>query len=155
MNTEEINSLLKKHSSTRHVFRGVYARNRLPRRLTYPTALIANTDPDTLPGTHWVAVYIDSNGRGEYYDPAGRPPLHQTFLNFMNKQCTSWTFNTVRVQEVGSSVCGQHCIFYLVHRCADRSMIDVTRTLGKPEDATTRVLYFVNKISKMYLQCCC
>jgi hypothetical protein len=77
MNTLEIDHVLKTHQSTRNVFKGVYARNRLPRRLNVPSALIAigNTDPDDRPGTHWVALYIDANSRGEYYDPTGRPPF--------------------------------------------------------------------------------
>ena len=54
----------------------------------------------------------------------------------MNKHCTSWTYNTVRVQEAGSTVCGHHCIFYLIHRCAGHSMTDVTRLLENPVEAT-------------------
>jgi hypothetical protein len=61
----------------------------------------------------------------------------------MNKHCTSWTYNTVRVQEEGSTVCGHHCIFYLVHRCAGHSMTDVTRLLENPVEATTIVQNFV------------
>jgi hypothetical protein len=56
--------------------------------------------------------------RGEYYDPTGRPPFLRAYVNFMNKHCTSWTYNAIRVQEEGSTVCGHHCIFYLIHRCA-------------------------------------
>jgi hypothetical protein len=57
MNTLKIDHVLKTHPSTRNVFKGVYARNRLPRRLNVPSALIGNTDPDDRPGTHWVALY--------------------------------------------------------------------------------------------------
>jgi hypothetical protein len=59
MNTLEIDHVLKTHPSTRNVFKGVYASNRLPRRLNVPSASIGNTDPDDRPGTHWVALYID------------------------------------------------------------------------------------------------
>ena len=69
MNILEIDHVLKTHPSTRNVLKGVYARNRLPRILNLPSALIGNTDPDDRPGTHWVALYIDANSRGEYYDP--------------------------------------------------------------------------------------
>jgi hypothetical protein len=37
----EINTLLKKHPHSRPVFNGVYARNRLPRLLNVPSALVA------------------------------------------------------------------------------------------------------------------
>jgi hypothetical protein len=57
------------------VFKGVHARNRLPRLLNVPSALVGNTDPDHRIGQHWVAIYIDANSRGEYYDPTERPPI--------------------------------------------------------------------------------
>jgi hypothetical protein len=129
MNTLEIDTLLKKHSHSRPVFKWVYARNRLPRLLNVPSALVWNTDSDHRVGQHWVAMYIDANSRGEYYDPTGTPPFLRAYVNFMNKHCTSWTYNTVRVQEEGYIVCGHHCIFYLMHRCAGYSIAVVTRLL--------------------------
>jgi hypothetical protein len=143
MNTLEIDTLLKKHPHSRPVFKGVYARNRLPRLLNVPSALVGNTDPDHRMGQHWVAIYIDTNSRGEYYDSTGTPPFLRAYVNFMNKHCTSWTYNTVQVQEEGSTVCGHHCIFYLVHRCAGHSMTDVTTLLENPVEATTIVQNFV------------
>ena len=75
MNTLEINTLLKKHPHSRPVFNGVYARNRLHRLLNVPSALVGNTDPDHPMGQHWIAIYIDANSRGEYYDPTD---VHRT-----------------------------------------------------------------------------
>jgi hypothetical protein len=63
MNTLEIDTLLKKHPHSRPVFKGVYARNRLPRILNVPSALVGNTDPGHRMGQHWVAIYIDANSR--------------------------------------------------------------------------------------------
>jgi hypothetical protein len=60
MNTLEIDTILKKHPHSRPVFKGVYARNRLPRLLKVPSAHVANTDPDHRMGQHWVAIYIDA-----------------------------------------------------------------------------------------------
>ena len=143
MNTLEINTLLKKHPHSRPVFNGVYARNRLHRLLNVPSALVGNTDPDHRMGQHWVAIYIDANSKGKYYDPTGIPPFLKAYVNFMKKHCYSWTYNTVRVQEEGSTVCGHHCIFYLVHRCAGHIMTDITRLLENPVEATTIVHNFV------------
>ena len=52
MNTLEIDTLLKKHPHSRPVFKGVYARNILPRQLNVPSALVGNTDPDHRMGHH-------------------------------------------------------------------------------------------------------
>jgi hypothetical protein len=60
MNTLEINTLLKKHPHCRHVFKEVYARNRLPRLLNVPSTRVGNTDPDHPMGQHWIAIYIDA-----------------------------------------------------------------------------------------------
>jgi hypothetical protein len=86
MNTLEINTLLKKHPHSRPVLNGVYARNRLPRLLNVPSALVGNTDLDHPMGQHWIAIYIDANSRGEYYDPTGRPPHESAYVNFMYKK---------------------------------------------------------------------
>jgi hypothetical protein len=83
MNTLEIDTLLKKHPHSRPVFRAVYARNRLPRPLRVPSVLVGNTDPDHQIGQHWVAIYIDANSRGEYYDPTGCPPHESAYVNFI------------------------------------------------------------------------
>ena len=105
--------------------------------LNVPSALVGNTDPDHRMGQHWVAIYIDANSRGEYYDPTGRPPHESAYVNFMSKHCLHWTYNTVRVQEEGSTVCRHHCIFYLIHRCAG-----YTRLLENPVEATGIVQTF-------------
>ena len=99
MNTLQIKHILKRHPRTRPVFKGVHARNRLPRLLSVPSALVGNTDPDHRMGQHWVAIYIDANSREEHYDPTGRQPFLRAYVIFMNKHCTSWTYNTVKVQE--------------------------------------------------------
>jgi hypothetical protein len=58
---------------------------------------MGNTDPDHPMGKHWIAIYIDANSREKYYDP----PHESAYVNFMNKHCLHWTYNTVRVQEEG------------------------------------------------------
>ena len=102
--------------------------------------------PNNLPGRHPVAFYIDANSRGEYYAHTGTPPFLRAYVNFMNRHCSSWTYNTVRVQEEDSTVCGHYCIFYLVHRCARKSMDDATRTLRHQREATDIVKTFVHRL---------
>ena len=101
--------------------------------------------PGRSTGTHWVALYIDANSRGEYYDHTGRPPFLRADVNFMNKHFTSWTYYTIRVQEEGSTVCGHHCICYLIHRCDGKSLGDVTRTLRHLREARDRVKTCVHR----------
>ena len=56
MNTEDIEHLL---NYCKPFFLGVFASDELP---SNPRGvLISNTDPSHLPGTHWIAIYINGN----------------------------------------------------------------------------------------------
>ena len=130
MNTLEIDTLLKNHPHSRPVFKGVYVRNRLPRLLNVPSTLVGNTG----------SLYTSTpTQEGNTTTPTGRPPFLRAYVNFMNKHYTSWIYNTIRVQEEGSTVCVHHCIFYLINRCAGHSMTEVTRLLENPVEATDNV----------------
>ena len=139
----EIEDVLKNHPGTRFVFKGVHARNRLPRQLNAPSALVRNTKPESLDGEHGIAMYIDANSKGEYYEPMGLPPYQAAYMTFLNKHCTSWTYNAVRVQEEGSTVCRKHCIYYLIHRCRGYYMTNITGLLKNPKEATDIIKTFV------------
>jgi hypothetical protein len=77
---------------------------------------------------------------GEYYDPTGRSPFLRAYVNFMNKHCHTRTYNTVRVQEEGSTLCGHHCMFYLIQRCAGNNMADFTKL---PQGPKVRLIIWV------------
>ena len=64
-----------------------------------------------------MAIYIDKDRRAEYFDSFGMLPLFNEFVSFFNYNSKSWICNKRVVQDIYSSVCGFHCIFYAVHRC--------------------------------------
>jgi hypothetical protein len=53
--------------------------------LNVHSALVGNTDQHSLEGEHWIAMYIDANSKGEYYDPMGLPPYQAAYVAFLNK----------------------------------------------------------------------
>jgi len=107
MNTEEIENALKRKCVKD--FDGVFSADTLPAK---PRLLVVNTDPALSPGRHWVCMYVD-NGRGEYFDSFGQPPT-ANFERYLNRHCTSWTFNNKQLQSVISRFCGHYCIYYCV-----------------------------------------
>lgn len=132
MNTAQITQILQTDPWTRDVFQGVYPRDQLPRTISkYPSAYVCNTQPHTDEGEHWIAIYLDEHGQGEYFDSYGLPPLHRTFVNYLKKHCTSWIFNNKQLQALTSHVCGQYCIFYVLHRCRGLSMQTIVHMFGK------------------------
>jgi len=51
-----------------------------------------------MPGEHWIAIYVDDDGRyGEYFDSFGRAPT-EVFERYMNEHCSEWTFNRKQLQ---------------------------------------------------------
>lgn len=138
MNTKEIQKhLCKIHSSLQY---NVYAANRLPIYTQTPTYIISNLDPDTKPGSHWIAIHIDENGFGQYFDSYGRPPrrYHQSFLKRNSRQ---WNFNSNRIQHDWSSVCGQYCLMYLYFKFNGNSMFDFTKRFDANTVSNDILLY--------------
>ena len=72
MNTLQIERLLKKDLKSKTIFKKVCALDQLEKP-TFPSAYVINSDPSSKPGEHWVAVYFDKRGRGEYFDSYGLP----------------------------------------------------------------------------------
>ncbi len=106
-------------------FMGVFARDQLPQgKIPWPCALVLNTDPAHKKGEHWVAMYITSEGHGEYFDSFGQEPP-KVFASFMNSSCLEWIWNKVKLQEVLSTACGHFCAFYLLHRSEGTSLAEI------------------------------
>jgi hypothetical protein len=123
MNTREIERFVHDDRICRGIFQGVYSIDTLPDE---PRLLVCNTDPARKPGRHWVAIYVDSRGRGEFFDSFGRKPF-DLFQNYMNEHCVDWTFNAKQLQSVVSDYCGFYCCFYCMLRCRG---FDLTRIVN-------------------------
>lgn len=137
MNTIEIQECMYSiHPSLKN---NVYAANRLPIHVEAPAFLVSNLDPDTQPGSHWVAIHIDEHSVGQYFDSFGRPPagLHKVFLR---RNCRVWNYNTKRIQDDWTSVCGEYCLVYLYYKFHGISMLDFTNTFIEKETIVNDIL---------------
>ena len=95
---------------------------------TYPAAIVCNTHDSDRPGEHWVAMYVDTERRGDYFDSYGLQPQHVGFVDFMTEHCSTWSTNERTLQSPLSTVCGQYCVAFLMFRCRDASMNAFTRS---------------------------
>ena len=127
MNGSQIEHYLKRYCGD--VFMGVYPSDKLPRFITKPALLVCNTDVSYLPGQHWLAIFIDSNGRGEFFDSFGREPS-EPFSSFMNEQCRFWTYNDRQLQSVISSVCGHYVCYFGYRRVRGINMNAIVNLFG-------------------------
>jgi len=89
-------------------FRGVFSRDDLPNKPRKKECGILNLDNLMGGGTHWVAWYKNKNKK-YYFNSFG---LHLP-LEIMKYLKGPVFYNTERVQEFGTVICGHLCLYWL------------------------------------------
>lgn len=125
-----IERILRRHVNCHNV--GVYARNEIkpPGKKFARTAYVINTDPSYKRGKHWVAIYIDKNREGYYFDSYGLPPSHREFLRFLKKHTEHWSYNDENFQGLLEETCGQFCLYFLIKMSREHSFLKNNRLKG-------------------------
>ena len=116
MNTLELEGFLRRMLPPR-VYTGVFAENELPyKELTYPAAIIVNTQPSSQRGDHWVSVYLAKNEPAQFFDTRGQPPEPpvRRFIRIVSPR--GLVYNERQVQSRYTDLCGAFCLDYLYHR---------------------------------------
>ena len=118
MKSSQIMKALSSHPVTGKIFKGVFARNRIPtfsknERLSF----VVNTDPAHKPGKHWLAFYINRN-TVYYFDSYGIPP--KGFEKILSSRPNKKYF-TRRLQGNGKE-CGHYCIFFILQMCQNERL---------------------------------
>lgn len=93
LNNIQLEKILKKDKCTRQKFIGIFPRDKLPKRVEFPSCFIFNTDPHDRPGEHWIAVYIDNKGKCQFFDPFGNSPSYYGLENYFSKISKNVSFN--------------------------------------------------------------
>lgn len=129
MNTKEITERL----SHLECFAGTYAVDKLPYNVPKkPAAFVINTDPSTLPGQHWVAAIVLPNGKCEYFDSFGFPPLNGEIYDFLTQYAPNGlSYNSRTLQSATSETCGKYCILFIKMRCNGHSFCDFITQFSK------------------------
>jgi len=130
MNTNQILKCIREDSILNTQCSGVFALDKILPLDGFPTCCIVNTDPHNHPGSHWVAVFIDHDRNGDYFDSYGRKPHKKPLLQHMKKHCIDWVWNEKLLQCPYSSVCGQYCLYFLYHRVRGETMSSIMNRFG-------------------------
>ncbi|CAC5384158.1 unnamed protein product [Mytilus coruscus] len=82
---------------------GVFAADQIPFHRSTPFGFIVNTDPQSLPGKHWIACYVDSNNVLEIFDSYGNSSnIRSLFINRYMKDFHRTMINPQRLQSSNS-----------------------------------------------------
>ena len=114
MDTVQLTFILRKDRCTRGVCQGVYPSDKLPTSISSLLALfVSNLNTSDETGSRWVALYFTKNREGEFFDSYALHPSSYTggFSSFFfNNISSNWTFNSVALQSINSSVCDHYCL---------------------------------------------
>lgn len=125
-------------------FLGVFASDKVPdpKRIDdYPACFVANTDSSTKEGQHWVAFWIDSPDSIEFFDSYALTPSDYGFDIVCSRM------NTIPLQSLNSTCCGQYCVYYLYVRSRGFTLVHFLNSFS-PINVTwndRQVSRFVNK----------
>lgn len=125
MDSVTIDSVLKRNCP---IYRGVYAADKLPSIIIRPCVIVVNTDPASQPGQHWICIYFDDYGYGEFFDSLGIHPK-RSFERYLNNNCIDWNFNDKQLQSLVSRFCGHYCIYYCILKSRRVSLIEIIQAM--------------------------
>lgn len=120
----DIDRILRRDVFAKKYFRGVYPVDKLPIHENFerPACFVINTDPASRPGEHWVSLYLDEAGKGEFFDSFGLEVLHPLIARFLRRHCWYYTHNKRMLQSLTATTCGQYCVYFVKMRCRGHSL---------------------------------
>ena len=117
MYSNEIEAVLLRDHRVRPYFKGVYPRDKLPRRVIGRSVYVINTDTSEGPGEHWVGVYFDGFKKCIYFDSFGLAPLHPSIDVFISRNSMRCFMNKRMLQHPLSMTCGLYVIYFCKKVC--------------------------------------
>jgi len=144
MNSSELDCLARSCPVTRLCFRGVYARDTLP-KLRANSTYICNLDTSSQNGSHWIAIYKPKSNDEpiEYFDSYG---LYAPAMIEQRFGDDYYLYNERTIQHFISSVCGQYALYYIWQRPIQKCMNDVLVKFNNNGDLSNDFL--VNRMVK-------
>ena len=142
-----IKKILSSDPITSKIFIGVFARDEIPAKLSYPCCFVVNTHPRSFPGQHWLAFYYDDNGMCEFFDSYGHSPKYFNFINYIKKTANKCRYNSKRIQGQ-SYLCGFYCILYLLFRARNHEKKFLNKFTSDLNKNDRYILSNIKKYSK-------
>ena len=124
MITTDFYELLLQHQNLNHFFDGVFASDKVPKKIKPSHFIVLNTEPSGSIGQHWYAIYRHDRFIIECFDSLGIDEGKKTFLreNFRAHSTKELLFNTSRVQDLSTSTCGEFVLYYLFQRMHNQDL---------------------------------
>jgi len=153
MNTRQIDSVLRSDRVAANTFQGVYARDEFIKlTIVCPSLYVCNLDESTKSGSHWIAIYFSPNGRCEYFDSYGIPPIYNDLKQKLLESCKgNVIYNNSVLQGINTTVCGHYCIVFCLmksRRIPFSRLLNVFFNLSSSTEIRDHLVY--NKVTSSF-----
>ena len=124
MLTPDFYAIIREHRYLNNFFDGVFASDKVPKKLKPCHFIVLNTDPSGTVGQHWYAIYRHDKDVIECFDSLGIDEVKKKFLkeNFGRHCVKELLFNTTRVQDLSTSTCGEFVLYFLFQRMHNQDL---------------------------------
>ena len=136
LNNAQLDALAEHHPSLKPYFHKTLPCDGLPDRPDKkgPVGYIVNTDPQGMPGRHWVALWTHDHVC-EIMDSYGLPlDTYLTTRPLQRWMDRHWKYvvrNGQSLQSLYSQSCGDYALFFLIDRSEGRSMNEFFKRFDK------------------------
>lgn len=161
LNSWQLWESLKSNQHTKAKFDGIYPIDHLKYiRNKRPKLIIANTDPETKPGKHWLLFYFDDTGYSvDFFDSLGKSPENYPaeITHFLKLWAENVYYVTDRIQPMGSALCGHYCLYYAYCKSIGESMEDILSHIPSPTwiQQCVPILFKISDIKTNCQTCSC
>ena len=119
------------HKYAAHTYNGVFSYDTFdPKECPhYPIAMVINARPLTVEMGHWVAIFVDRDRNGSFFDSYGMHPWGK-ISTFFDRHSNTTVYSKDMLQQNATS-CGQHCLFFVCQMSKGRLLEDVLNLYKK------------------------
>lgn len=151
LTTEQLNLLALVDPILNQHFLGTFAIDKIPppRLVKAKTGMIINYDSHKSPGSHWVAIWVKSDGNVEFFDSFGLPPIKTSLKQYLYSISNNITYNQNKLQSFSANTCGLWCVLFLISRVRNvslQSFVSAFEQESEQNDET--LLQLIKKIYK-------
>ena len=111
------------------------------------TCADVNTDPYSLPGSHWTVFHFPRLGPPEFFDSMSEraKTCNSRFEDVLANNGPGYLYRSDQIQPEDSDTCGAYCIHFVRERYQHRSFRDVLEDFSreKLQENDRKVLKFI------------
>ena len=131
MNALTINHYLISDLNVKSVYQGIFSSNELYKiNKNIECFYVVNTDPNYLPGSHWIVIYSHDK-TCEIFDSLGENPINYGvhFSNLLLKY-NKYSYSIKKIQNKFSNTCGMFCIYYIYWKTRGLGLNEIVSTFS-------------------------